>query len=851
MRPFLLSLLLLVASASRAATLEEAARLEADGHLPEARAALEAFWKEHPGDPAGRVRLAHVLISAGDAAAAEPLVKEGLAKAPHDPGLLNELGRLRFNQGKYPEAEGLFEGAAASDTGFIDAIYNVGIARQQAGHIGPAREAFQRALAINPSFLRGLNALGVLEAREKAYPAALDWLHRAEALNAREFDTLYNLGLVLGEMDRHEESAAYFARAFAVRPASAEARNNYGRALVRLKRYPEAEAALKEAAALAPTLAEPVFNLGVAAEEQKRAAEAEAAYRRTVELDPKFGEAWFRLGNLMLGKAQEGNAAAGMAGPGAAAKAAGAASMEAARVAYAKAVAVNPEYTEARYNLTLTLLQMRRLDEAAAQARILVKAAPDSPQNQFLAGTVASQRGDVEPAEKAFKASLRLDPKCRDCALRLANLQFQAGRLAAAARTYHDLLVQDPSNLEAHYLRGLVLFRQGELKDARQEMLDTIGLKPDHLDALNQAAIISLRLRDAKGAAMFIGRAVDADPGYLAAFRTAESMYAQAGDIQITGSPRTIKLLSSYVIGFRQFFKNEAAARKAFKAMIETEPACTIGWLKLGVLEVVNNHNREGLADLAEAEKRAPADPELYYAVGTAYYNLGEHDPRGEKSPHFRESYEYFAKAVKASPAYPDAWWGMGSAQYRMGSYDAARRSLEQCLKLNPFFGEGYNTLGSVAVRQAELATDPAQRAGFLNEAQQAYQQSLRANPNTETSHYNLAVVYDQAKKYKEAEEEYLTALRLNPRFCVARYRLARMYASRQGWFDKGRAEEAFKQVVACEPGNCEYLYDYGAFFFNSRQFEKAREQWRLCAQQCPEYKPARDGLERLIEKGY
>jgi len=77
------------------------------------------------------------------------------------------------------------------------------------------------------------------------------------------------------------------------------------------------------------------------------------------------------------------------------------------------------------------------------------------------------------------------------------------------------------------------------------------------------------------------------------------------------------------------------------------------------------------------------------------------------------------------------------------------------------------------------------------------------------------------------------------------------MYTDRRGWFDKGRAEEAYHKLLELEPGNCEYQFDFGAFFFNTRQYEKAKEQWRKTLQVCPNHKPARDGLERLIERGY
>src|SRR5207245_2489044 len=139
-------------------------------------------------------------------------------------------------------------------------------------------------------------------------------------------------------------------------------------------------------------------------------------------------------------------------------------------------------------------------------------------QHQFLYGTVESQRGQVESAEKAFRTSLRLDPKCRDCALRLASLQFQTGNLAGANRTYREILAQDPANVEAHYLHGLVLVRQGELKAAKQEMIAVLTLKGDHQDGLNQAAMISMRLHEMKDAAMFVGRAVDANPSALSPF---------------------------------------------------------------------------------------------------------------------------------------------------------------------------------------------------------------------------------------------------------------------------------------------------------------------------------------------
>jgi len=831
----------LTASVS-AGPVEDGLSLEGQGKLVEARARYEAALQTAPGDRAVALRLVHVLISLDALDEAEAKLKP-LLGAGADAATYNELGRLRFRQHRRPDALKAFRSATEKDPAFVDALYNLGIVLQDGGEVEASRTTLRRVLALDPKFVRGYNALGALEARVKHHDEALRLLTEALRIAPDDFDTLYNLGNVAGEMDRLEESAGYFARAVEKRPTSPEARNNYGRALIRLKKYAEAEGQLREALRLKPDQPESEFNLGVLREETRHTAEAEAAYRRTIELAPKFAEAAFRLGNLALGRAQEASSKNDAKGSTAA--------MEEARGWYEKAVAGNSDYTEALYNLTLTLIQLKRLEAAAARAQALVRLGPNYAPNQFLLGTVQAQRGRIAEAEKAFRASVKLDPKCMDCAMRLGSLLYQTGKFDEAVPPLRRVVAADDKNAEAHYLLGLVLMRQGELAGARREMEAVARLKPDHLDAINNAATIAVRLRQFKDAASFVGRMVDLDPSYLPAFRTAEMLYAQTNDLQITGSPVTVKLLSRYIIGNRVFFKSYKDAHAAFAEMVNLQPKCAAAYLKLGVLDILSGKYREGLGHLDAAERLLPGDGELYFAEGSAYYSLGEKDPRGARSPHFRASLEAYRKAVRVSPAYADAYWGEGSALFQMGRYEEARVTLETCLKLNPFFAEAYNTYGSVAERQGELATDPAKQTAFREEAIRSYQQSLRANPNSEPAHYNLAVVYHQMKKWKEARAEYEAAIRLNPKFVRAWYQLGRLYIDRNGWFDRGRAEKAMKKALELEPTNCDYWYDLGAFYFNTRQYGKAKEDWRKTLELCPNHKPAREGIERLIERGY
>jgi tetratricopeptide (TPR) repeat protein len=838
-----LPLAVFLATIAEAGPYEDGLKFEATERFDEARQKYAEHLKTAPGDRTAELRLVHVMISAGDLDSAEGRLKTLLAVSPEDPGLLNEQGRLEFNRHRYPEATRMFSAACAADPKLIDAAHNLGVTLQSVGRIEEARVSFRRALSLNPGFVKSLNALAVLEAKQKRIEESLKLLAEAEKLAPGDFETLYNLGIVYGDAEKQAECADYFRRAIAVRPGSAEARNNLGRALVRLKKYEEAGSELAEAVRLAPGLPEPRFNTGLLYEETQKWDLAAGEYRATLAMEPKFAEAAFRLGNLELMKAQEAQKAGDEKEAGA--------RMESARDQFTRAVAANPEYPEALYNLILTLLQEKKFREAAVRARALVRVGPDAAQHHFLLGTAEGQCGNVDAAEKAYRKALKLDSQCTECRLRLASLLYQSGRMPQAGKEYRETLKLDPKNVEANYYLGMVLLRQGELAQSLKAMERTLELKPDNLDALNNAASIAGHQKNMKLAADFIGRSVDLDPAYMPIFRTAEVIYAQAGNVSISGNPKTIRLLTDYLVGFRQFYRDYAAARAAFQRMIETEPRCAIAHVKLGILSIINGKNQEGLAHLAEAGKLAPGDAEIHFARGTAQYNLGERDPKGDRSVHFEEAAAAFQKAIDVSPMYADAYWGKGSSLYRMGRYREARKELEMCLRLNPFFAEAYNTFGSVAAREAELATDPAKRTALLGEAQQLYVQAVRGNPNSEMTHYNLGVIFHNQGKWKEAEAEYQAAIRLNPKLPLPWYRLARMYTDRKGWFDKGRSEEAYRKVLELDPGNCEYLFDFGAFYFNTRQYEKAKEQWRKTLQTCPSHKPARDGLERLIERGY
>jgi tetratricopeptide (TPR) repeat protein len=107
-------------------------------------------------------------------------------------------------------------------------------------------------------------------------------------------DELYTKGLALEESDPQGARAAYES-CLKADPAHVEARINLGRLLHILGRLDEAERVYRLAGQAEPLL---LFNLAVLLEDLDREPAAIAAYREALALDPEFADAHFNLARL-------------------------------------------------------------------------------------------------------------------------------------------------------------------------------------------------------------------------------------------------------------------------------------------------------------------------------------------------------------------------------------------------------------------------------------------------------------------------------------------------------------------------------------------------------------------------
>ena len=98
---------------------------------------------------------------------------------------------------------------------------------------------------------------------------------------------------------------------------------------------------------------------------------------------------------------------------------------------------------------------------------------------QLSAAVDRWKQGDAAAAEAALTAIIRRRPDCNDARLRLAEILWSRGEIAAEPHL-RAVLESEPNRAEAHHALGLLLDGTGRADEARQRLAKAAELDPDN-----------------------------------------------------------------------------------------------------------------------------------------------------------------------------------------------------------------------------------------------------------------------------------------------------------------------------------------------------------------------------------
>jgi len=158
-------------------------------------------------------------------------------------------------------------------------------------------------------------------------------------------------------------------------------------------------------------------------------------------------------------------------------------------VAFERAAQASPS-ASTLYQLGTLLVKSRQPAKARAAFARALEMRPDLSEASNDLGTILAQGGDLAGAIEKFRAALATTPDYPDALNNLGYALLLTGRPAEARELYERALALQPDFPEALNNLGLILGREGDLERAGAYFRQALDKRPDYGEAANNLALV-------------------------------------------------------------------------------------------------------------------------------------------------------------------------------------------------------------------------------------------------------------------------------------------------------------------------------------------------------------------------
>jgi len=149
----------------------------------------------------------------------------------------------------------------------------------------------------------------------------------------------------------------------------------------------------------------------------------------------------------------------------------------------ARAVALKPDYDDARYNLGYVLVRLGQVEAGIRELLEAVRLEPRNPMAHNNLGVAYLIQENYPDAVRHLQEALRLKPDFEAARNNLGVALKNQGDLTGAARQFSEAIRVNPNYAEAWNNLGLTLKEQGRLKEAQDSFRRALHLSPNYAAA--------------------------------------------------------------------------------------------------------------------------------------------------------------------------------------------------------------------------------------------------------------------------------------------------------------------------------------------------------------------------------
>ena len=359
-------------------------------------------------------------IAAADWLSAEAGCRAVLERNPKHLETLNLLAGTLCEQGKYADAAVVMKPLIEAQPRSVPALRNLASLYRMAEMHAESAATYSEICGLDPRDAASLNHLGVARLGLEEFDTAAEAFEAATKLLPQHGGVRRNLADALLRAERFAEAVPHYEKALQIASDDGDARLGLARSVSHLGQFARAAAEYQQLLRSDSSRGELRGELATALHSAGRLDEAERHARQVIE---EFHQN--PLGYLVLGNVERERAA-----------------YPEAVSAYQKAIAIDPDNANARYNLGLVYTELGDFDAAIRELEKAIGINPRFAAAYYLLGDLASQDkfqfsdGQLATVRELIGDGASASDDASDLGFALAGVLEKQGRFDEAFATY-------------------------------------------------------------------------------------------------------------------------------------------------------------------------------------------------------------------------------------------------------------------------------------------------------------------------------------------------------------------------------------------------------------------------------
>ncbi len=327
-----------------------------------------------------------------------------------------------------------------------------------------------------------------------------------------------------------------------------------------------------------------------------------------------------------------------------------------------QAIDLAPTFAKPHEDLGVALMHQNRIEDAIPVLQKATRLDPTLELAWLSLGKGLAMMGKGKEADEAFEKSFNLNPERKKLAL--AAEHHQAGRVEEAARLYKEVLRDNPKNVDALRMLGIMAYAASDIDEAERLFRRAVELAPDFVNAIVDLGNTLKEQSRYEEAIDCFRKAIKLEPTNVKAHYQLASTLSPAALTYdaIESYERVLELRPRHAgakLGLGHMLKTvgrQEDAVQAYRDCIELKPDKGETYWSLANLKTYKLTDEDIREMEARAEKKGIGDEShvnFLFALAKAYEDRGEFDraweyySRGNATRRMLEHYDPVGAEVK------------------------------------------------------------------------------------------------------------------------------------------------------------------------------------------------------------